>query len=79
MPLIDDVFSQMGSIQWFSALDLQYGFWQIRMLLDDIKKIAIIMKSNLYDWKVMSFGLKNATRTFSKTMVKMFKDYIDQF
>jgi hypothetical protein len=26
MPLIDDVFSQMGSNQWFSSLDLQYGF-----------------------------------------------------
>jgi hypothetical protein len=29
VPLIDDVFFQMGSIQWFSALDLQYGFWYI--------------------------------------------------
>jgi hypothetical protein len=29
MPLIDDVFSQMGSSQWFSALDLQSSFWQI--------------------------------------------------
>jgi hypothetical protein len=26
MPLIDDVFSQMGSNQWFSALDLQSNF-----------------------------------------------------
>jgi hypothetical protein len=29
MPLIDDGFSHMGSNQWFSALDLQSGFWQI--------------------------------------------------
>jgi hypothetical protein len=27
MPLIDDVLSQMGSSQWFSALDLQSGLW----------------------------------------------------
>jgi hypothetical protein len=27
----------------------------------------------------MSFGLKNATRTFSKTMVEMFKNWRDQF
>jgi len=27
----------------------------------------------------MSFGLKNATRTFSKTMAEVFKDWIDQF
>jgi hypothetical protein len=29
MRLIDDVFFQMGSNQWFSALDLPFGFWQI--------------------------------------------------
>jgi hypothetical protein len=49
------------------------------MLLDDVKKTSIITKSSLYDWNVMSFGLKNATRTFSKTMVEVFKDWIDQF
>ncbi len=78
MPFIDDVFSQMGSNQWFSALDLQYGFWKIRMSLNDIKKTVIIMKSSLYDWNVMLFGLKNVTGTFSKTMVEVFKDWIDQ-
>jgi hypothetical protein len=29
MPSIDDVFFRMGSNQWFRALDLQSGFWQI--------------------------------------------------
>jgi hypothetical protein len=29
MPLIDDVIFQMENSQWFSALDLQSGFWQI--------------------------------------------------
>jgi hypothetical protein len=27
MPLIDDVLSKMRNNQWFSALDLQFGFW----------------------------------------------------
>ncbi len=79
MPLIDDVFSQMGSSQWFSSLDLQYGFRQILMLLDAIKKTTIITKSDLYDWNVMSFGLKNVIGMLSKTMAKMFKDWTDQF
>ncbi len=26
-PLIDDVLFQMGSSQWFSALDFESGFW----------------------------------------------------
>jgi hypothetical protein len=44
MPLIDDVFSQMGNNQWFSALDMQFGFWQIQMSPNDIKKATIITK-----------------------------------
>jgi len=74
MPLINDVLSQMGSSQWFSALHLQSNFWHIQMSRDDVKKTTIIIKSSLYDWNVMSFGLKNATRMFSKTMVEVFKD-----
>jgi hypothetical protein len=27
MLLIDSILSQMGSSQWFRALDLQFGFW----------------------------------------------------
>jgi hypothetical protein len=49
MPLIDDVFFQMGNNQWFSALDLQSGFWQIQMSPNDVKKTTIIIKFGLYD------------------------------
>ncbi len=49
MPLIDDVLSHMGNIQWFNALDLQSGFWQIQMSLEDVKKTTVITKSGLYD------------------------------
>jgi hypothetical protein len=49
------------------------------MLLDAIKKTTIITKSDLYDWNVMSFGLKNVIGMLSKTMAKMFKDWTDQF
>jgi len=45
MLLIDD----MGSSHWFSALDLQFGFWHIRMLPNDVKNIVIITKSGFYD------------------------------
>ncbi len=79
MPLISDVLFQMGNSQWFSALDLQSGFWHIRMSQDDVKKTAIITKFGLYDQNVMSFGLKNATGMFSRTMVEVFKDQTNQF
>ncbi len=61
MPLVDDVISQLGKLAWFTTLDLQSGFWQIRMAPEDRKKTALITKTGLYDWTVMPFGLKNAT------------------
>jgi hypothetical protein len=50
MPLVDDVISQLGKSAWFSALDLQSGFWQICMAPEDVKKTALITKTGLYDW-----------------------------
>jgi hypothetical protein len=79
MPLVEDVISQLGKSAWFSALDLQSGFWQIRMAPEDIKKTALITKTGLYDWTVMPFGLKNATSTFTRTMSLVFKELGDKF
>jgi hypothetical protein len=39
------------------------------MALDDVKKTSAIIKSGLYQWNMMPFGLMNATNTFSHTMV----------
>jgi hypothetical protein len=63
MPLVDDVISQLGKSAWFTTLDLQSGFWQIRMAPEDMKKTTLITNTRLYDWTVMPFGLKNATNT----------------
>ncbi len=79
MPLVDDVISQLGRSTWFTALDLQSGFWQIRMAPEYMKKMTLITKSGLYEWTVMSFGLKNATSTFTWTMCEVFKDFGEKF
>jgi hypothetical protein len=47
------------------------------MASNDVKKTVVITKSSLYEWNVMPYGLKNATRTFSQTMVDIFKDQIN--
>ncbi len=79
MPLVDNVISQLGKSTWFTALDLQSGFWQIRMASEDMKKTTLVTKTGLYDWTVMPFGLKNATSTFTRTMLSVFKELGDKF
>jgi hypothetical protein len=76
---MEDVIDQLGNSSWFTALDLQSGFWQIRMAPEDIKKTALITKTGLYDWAVMPFGLKNVTSTFTRTMSEVFKDLGSKF
>jgi hypothetical protein len=49
MLLVEDVISQLGKLAWFIALDLQSGFWKIRMALEDMKKTTLITKTWLYD------------------------------
>jgi hypothetical protein len=79
MPFVDDVISQLGKSAWFTTLDLQSGFRQIRMAPEDVRKTALITKIGLYDWTVMPFGLKNATNTFTRTMSSVFKELGDKF
>jgi hypothetical protein len=49
MPLAENVLIQLGKSQWFFTLDLQSGFWQIKMALEDIHKSTLITKSRLFD------------------------------
>jgi hypothetical protein len=49
------------------------------MAPEDIKKTVLITKTGLYDWTVMPFGLKNATSTFTRTMLEVFKDLGSKF
>jgi len=79
MPFVEDVIDQLGKSTWFTALDLQSGFWQIQMAPEDMKKTALITKIGLYDWTMMPFGLKNATSTFTRTMSEVFKDLGSRF
>ncbi len=79
MPLVENVIDQLGSLAWFTTLDLQSSFWQIRMAPEDVKKTVLITKTGLYDWTVMPFGLRNVTSTFTRTMSEVFKDLGSKF
>lgn len=79
MPLIDDILIQFGQFEYFYAFDMWSGFWQIWIVHGDIKKITIIIKYGLFNWIVMSFGLKNTTNTFTQTMIDIFQEWMQQF
>jgi hypothetical protein len=42
------------------------------MAPENMKKMALITKTRLYDWIVMPFDLKNATSIFTRIMSTIF-------
>ena len=57
-------------------MDAYSGYNQIRMNPPDEDKIAFIMGREIYCYKVVPFGLKNAGATFQQMVNKVFKDLI---
>ncbi|RVW52957.1 Transposon Ty3-I Gag-Pol polyprotein [Vitis vinifera] len=59
-----------------SFLDAFSGYHQIPMSLADEEKTAFITPHDLYYYRVMPFGLKNAGATYQRLMTKIFKPLI---
>ena len=79
LPRTDDLFDQLQGASYFSKIDLQSGYHQLRVRECDIPKIAFRVRSGHYEFVVMSFSLTNATAAFMDLMNRVFKQYLDIF
>jgi hypothetical protein len=79
LPRIDQLIDQLNGVKVLSSLDLQSGYYQIRISPEDVPKTAFLTPFGQYQFKVMSFGLCNAPSTFQAVMNRIFDRYLNKF
>ncbi|GKC49834.1 putative nucleotidyltransferase, ribonuclease H [Tanacetum coccineum] len=79
IPLIADLFDQLGKVRYFTKLDLRSGYYQVRIAEGDKAKTTCVTRYGSYEFLVMPFGLTNAPSTFCTLMNKLFYLFLDKF
>ncbi|KRZ49618.1 Dolichyl pyrophosphate Glc1Man9GlcNAc2 alpha-1,3-glucosyltransferase [Trichinella nativa] len=76
LPLPDDIFDKVRGAAVFSTLDIQSGFWQIPVNVNDKEKTALLPGPgmSLFQFTRMLFGLTGALSTFQRAMDSLLKD-----
>ncbi|GJY52541.1 putative reverse transcriptase domain-containing protein [Tanacetum coccineum] len=79
LPRIDDLFDQLEVLRFFSKIDLQSCYHQLRVHEDDIPKTAFRTRYGHFEFTIMPFGLTNALAVFMDLMNQFCKPYLDKF
>lgn len=68
LPLVDECLDTLTGNLWFSKLDANWAYLQIKVKNSDKEKTAFITKYGTFQFNRMGFGLCNAPSTYSRVM-----------
>ena len=77
LPRVDILVDSTAQHQLLSFMDVFSDYNQIRMDEVDQEKTPFVTSQGLFCYKVMSFGLKNASAMYQRLMYKMFVNQIE--
>src|SRR5258705_5214683 len=76
--LVSDVLTRLHDAEWFTTLDLCWGFNNVHLKEGDKWKAAFSMNQGLFEPLVMFFGLCNSPATFQTMMNDILHPFIDR-
>jgi Reverse transcriptase (RNA-dependent DNA polymerase) len=76
LPLISELVNQLHGTKFFTKLNVQWGYQNVRMKEGDEWKAVFHTNRGLYEPLVMFFGLTNSPSTFQTMMNNIFQDLI---
>ncbi|KAA0054169.1 uncharacterized protein E6C27_scaffold131G00980 [Cucumis melo var. makuwa] len=79
LPITEIMVNETTGHEALSFMDWSSGYNQIRMALSDEEMIAFRTPKEIYCYKVMPFGLKNAGATYQRAMQKVFDDMLHKY
>ncbi|KAK0401167.1 hypothetical protein QR680_015624 [Steinernema hermaphroditum] len=71
IPRLDSILNTIAHAKMFSSLDLNSGFFQIRISPESKEKCGILLENKTYVMERVPFGLKNASAAFGRAMAKV--------
>lgn len=79
VPIIEELLDELAGAAYFTSLDLQAGFHQIRMKEGKEFKTMFQTHFGQFEFHVMSFGLTGAPGTFQDAMNTTLVPYLCKF
>lgn len=77
-PLIDDHLDKLRDKRYFSCLDLQNGFYHVKMTESATKYTSFVTPLGQYEFNRMPFGLMNAPCVFQRYINNIFSQLIKE-
>ena len=71
MPNIKELLQSLQGAKVFSQIDLNSGYYQIEMAINDVEKTAFVVPFGQYEFLRMPFGLSGAPMTFQMLMTRL--------